>query len=244
MPEKKSAIIARSDDVTTTSVGEHMCASHVEVGNHATGAAVTIRARHILSVDGWENAGLRSHPDERFIDKIILGTIYSVNIKYNGPHVSHVSDNWKSAYILRDFVINSLHRDVKLGRKAGPFRQPPFENFVVSPMGAFKRKRSDLMTFHGRLAVPSMTLSPKMTAEWTIYQQTRSLTSSSGQVPVCIWLDWTSLTRISIYWCVQKIGIYSAPVGQTNKVRPFIILIKPYPSGFVPRPLYSHNLNH
>ena len=140
MPEKKSAIISRSDDVTTTSVGEHMCVSRVAVANHSTGAAVTIRARHILSAEGWENAGLRSNPDERFVDKIILGTIYSVNIKYNGPHVSHVPDNWKSAYILIDFVIKSLHRDVKLGRKAGPFRQPPFENFVVSPMGAFKRK--------------------------------------------------------------------------------------------------------
>ena len=111
--------------------------------NHATGAAVTIRAKRILSVEGWENAGLRSHPDERFVDKIISGTTYGVNIKYKGPQVSHMSDNWKSAYILRDVVINSLHRDVKLGRKAGPFRQPPFENFVVSPMGAFKRKRSD-----------------------------------------------------------------------------------------------------
>lgn len=32
--------------------------------------------------------------------------------------------------------------DVSRGRKAGPFAQPPFINFVGSPMGAFERKRS------------------------------------------------------------------------------------------------------
>ena len=36
----------------------------------------------------------------------------------------------------------SLRKDTHLGKKCGPFPFPPFDPFVVSPMGAFQRKRS------------------------------------------------------------------------------------------------------
>ena len=37
----------------------------------------------------------------------------------------------------------NIANEVKLGRIAGPFKEPPFENFQVSPLGLIPKKHSE-----------------------------------------------------------------------------------------------------
>ena len=64
-------------------------------------------------------------------------------IAYTGPRCPRIHNNWKSAFTHKEAVHKMLLYDVSRGRKAGPFDFPPFANFVGSPLGAFRRKRSE-----------------------------------------------------------------------------------------------------
>ena len=48
--------------------------------------------------------------------------------------------NLKSAYEHPDIVIDKLSKEIYTGRLAGPFNEPPFSNFVVSPIGLQPKK--------------------------------------------------------------------------------------------------------
>ena len=67
---------------------------------------------------------------------------HGVDIGYRGPRAFRLHDNWPSAYRNWKEVQASIQKDIDLGIKAGPFSQPPFTNFVGSPMGAYKKKHS------------------------------------------------------------------------------------------------------
>ena len=85
---------------------------------------------------------LNNHPDQNFAKTLLNHIVSGVPIGYSGPHEYRVSPNWPSAQQFSSHVEQVLLYDVSRGRKAGPFSQPPFTNFVGSPMGAFQRKRS------------------------------------------------------------------------------------------------------
>jgi hypothetical protein len=55
---------------------------------------------------------------------------------YNGPTLSHIMQNWRSLDVDRDKVKTCLLYDISKNWKVGPFKRPPFHNFVGSPMGA------------------------------------------------------------------------------------------------------------
>ena len=139
---EKSATISKLVDAASQVAVEPTCVSRVGVHSPITGAPVVVRAAPLLSVRGWYQAGLDTHPDKEFVNKIISGTRYGVNINYKGPCVTRECPNWKSVDTHRTAVLASLRNDTHLGKKCGPFPFPPFDPFVVSPMGAFQRKRS------------------------------------------------------------------------------------------------------
>ena len=53
-----------------------------------------------------------------------------------------VSDNWKSALDHPEVITEYLANEVAAECKDGPFTQPPFSNFVRSPMGIVTKKCS------------------------------------------------------------------------------------------------------
>jgi len=102
---------------------------------------VTLCARPTLSASNLQ-AGLASHPDRNFADTLVHACTNGVDIGYTGPRSLRLSSNWPSAHQYSSAVEDSLAKDIRLGRKLGPFSHPPCSNFVGSPMGAFPKKRS------------------------------------------------------------------------------------------------------
>ena len=86
--------------------------------------------------------GLEDHPDKVYVRRILDYVSSGVPIGYTGPRQYREHKNWPSSYQYSKAVTESIIKDVKKGRKAGPFYSPPFEHFVGSPMGAFPKKRS------------------------------------------------------------------------------------------------------
>ncbi len=62
-------------------------------------------------------------------------------LNYQGPRITTTAPNLGSAYENPDVVDDKLRKERELGRIAGPFDSPPFENLHISPLALFPRKR-------------------------------------------------------------------------------------------------------
>ena len=101
-----------------------------------------------LNADAFRR-GLQHHEDRAFVDYIITACTEGVDIGYRGPRYYREYDNWPSANTFYEHVQADIDKSLALGIKVGPFSQPPFPNFVGSPMGAFLRKRANkIRTIH------------------------------------------------------------------------------------------------
>ena len=94
-----------------------------------------------LNADAFQQ-GLLHHPDRDFATYIVRACLEGVDIGYKGPRFYREFSNWPSTITFDEHVKSSIDKEVAAGIKIGPFSQPPFRNFVGSPMGAFQRKRS------------------------------------------------------------------------------------------------------
>ena len=116
------------------------CANRAEDRNHAVIAETAVNVKPILNHDALSE-GLASHPDHAFVSRILEFCNNGVSIGYQGPRGFRDCSNWPSAQVFHDEIDQIIQNDINKGRKLGPFKTPPTENFVTSPMGAF-RKRS------------------------------------------------------------------------------------------------------
>ena len=137
----KSATITNSKNAATHSASAHTFARDVE--DQSLKACVpAIIARTPLNIEVWKSY-LSYHPDQQFASKLLDYLLNGVPLGYTGPRAFRLHKNWKSVQKYEHEVKHSIDRDVRLGRKHGPFSVPPFKTFVGSPMGAFIRKHSD-----------------------------------------------------------------------------------------------------
>ncbi|KAL9954485.1 hypothetical protein ACROYT_G042033 [Oculina patagonica] len=67
---------------------------------------------------------------------------YGACIGYTGPRVPRFCKNLPTALAQPDIVTSNLAKEVALGRIAGPYDNPPFPNFQVSPIGLVPKKHS------------------------------------------------------------------------------------------------------
>ena len=67
-----------------------------------------------------------------------------------------VSSNWPSALEHRAQVSKIINDDLRAGRLHGPFEAPPYDKFIVSPLGAFKKKGSSKVRLIHDLSFPSV----------------------------------------------------------------------------------------
>lgn len=118
-----------------------MFARNVEVQIQKTDVPA-ISTNSPFNIDTWK-AYLAYHPDGEFRSTLLDYLINGAPLGYTGPRNFRVHNNWKSVYKLNNEVKASIDKDVRLGRKAGPFPVPPLKHFVGSPMGAFLRKHSN-----------------------------------------------------------------------------------------------------
>ncbi len=84
---------------------------------------------------------LAHHPDREFHEYLLLGLIQGFN-----PGVecalsqNHICNNLQSALAESDTVNDLIAKEVKSGFMIGPFDEPPFKIFRISPIGIATRK--------------------------------------------------------------------------------------------------------
>ena len=71
---------------------------------------------------------------------LIQGFSYGFHFHYSNLRSSFESPNLLGAHDQPNIVTDKLHKEIEAGRIAGPFSAPPFDNFVVSPLGNVPKK--------------------------------------------------------------------------------------------------------
>ena len=131
---KQAGVVSQGANVPTS-------VEDAGVTNLSVPAACVQNHNPILNVQALVES-LRNHPDKDFVNTIVSYAQFGVPIGYSGSRHFRISKNWPSALKHKEAVQASIEKDCARGRKAGPFLQPPMQNFVGSPMGAFIKKRS------------------------------------------------------------------------------------------------------
>jgi hypothetical protein len=72
---------------------------------------------------------------------------HGFNLKASTNQSFH-SNNHKSAHQNPEIVTQKLQKELKAGRIAGPFPKPPFEPFMVSPLGLVPKKDGGFRVIH------------------------------------------------------------------------------------------------
>ena len=94
-----------------------------------------------VSVHNLEEA-LSGHPDKNFVSELCNLFTHGVHIGFQGQRAPRFSKNLPTAFANPEIVSSNLATEVSLGRMAGPFDSPPFQNFQVSPIGLVPKKNS------------------------------------------------------------------------------------------------------
>jgi hypothetical protein len=108
-----------------------------------------------FNAPAWKRM-LNGHPDPALQARVLIGLSAGVDVQYRGPRdVSrpHVR-NLPTALAHSAAVEADLAADVKLGRRAGPFKEPPLDHFIASPLGAVAKPGSDKIRIIHHLSYP------------------------------------------------------------------------------------------
>ena len=73
---------------------------------------------------------------------LYLGLTYGFKLHYHGPKISNFSKNHKSALLKPDEVLKKLQKEKAKKHIEGPFDSPPFDPFIVSPIGLVPKKET------------------------------------------------------------------------------------------------------
>lgn len=97
----------------------------------------------------WRTA-LRDHPDRALVDRLLTGISHGVDVAYTGARdrLRTSCRNLQSANERPEALEADLREDCRLGRKAGPFDDPPLPNFIASPLGAVPKKNGKIRVIH------------------------------------------------------------------------------------------------
>ena len=108
---------------------------------------VILQAQSPLNLDSFQHY-LACHLDRQWSQSLLWGICKGVDIGFQDERKTVWSGNWKSVVDNGSMVSDYLTTEVALGRKAGPFNQPPFSTYVGSPMGVVIKKHLDSVKYH------------------------------------------------------------------------------------------------
>ncbi len=91
----------------------------------------------------WHKS-LEDHPDKHYRDTMYTYLNEGVHIGFKGPQESIISHNWPSCDKYTDVVQQFINKNKQLGSVQEPFHKKDLPaNFRCSPLGAFKKRRSE-----------------------------------------------------------------------------------------------------
>ena len=75
---------------------------------------------------------------------LVDGFRFGFGIGYNGPKIRRsTAENILFSVGNKVILWNKVMKEVKLGRVAGPYKSPPFDNFIQSPVGLVPKSGRD-----------------------------------------------------------------------------------------------------
>ena len=83
---------------------------------------------------------LLSGYDPSIADRLVSGFQNGFQLHFQGQRLSRSSHNLQSAFENMSVVNNKLEKEILAGRIAGPFNEPPFSSFIISPLGVVPKK--------------------------------------------------------------------------------------------------------
>ena len=103
-----------------------------------------------INVELYETYLWQSGYDKKKTDYLIQGFKEGFDLHYQGPmDRNDMSKNIPLTVGTKTDLWNKVMKEVALKRFAGPYRQPPFKNFIQSPIGLVPKSNGDLrLIFH------------------------------------------------------------------------------------------------
>ncbi|KAG1925403.1 proline-rich protein 36-like [Pimephales promelas] len=106
---------------------------------------------------------LAHHPDSEFTEYLLSGLLHGFKPGVVCPLSQNIiCDNLQSALAEPDVVDNLIKKEVESGFMIGPFDEPPFENFRISPIGVATRKFSGKKRLIVDLSAPHKSMFPSI----------------------------------------------------------------------------------
>ena len=94
-----------------------------------------------VNVDQLNRLLIESDYDRKKTAKLIDGFTNGFELGYQGKtNIQRKAPNLKLAVGNETILWNKVMKEVKEGRFAGPFTEPPFKNFIQSPIGLVKKQ--------------------------------------------------------------------------------------------------------
>lgn len=97
---------------------------------------------------------MNEYPDQAAAERIRHGFTYGFSIHYSGPLKDFEAKNLKSAEAHPQVVRDKIKKEVAEGRVEGPFSDPPFEGFRVSPLGLVPKREPGQFRMIHHLSFP------------------------------------------------------------------------------------------
>ena len=88
-------------------------------------------------------------------DYLIKGFTTGFELEFSGERSKVVPKNLKSAIVMPDITESKVTEELNAGRIIGPFKEPPFKDQVVSPIGLHPKKTPGKFRLITHLSFPS-----------------------------------------------------------------------------------------
>ena len=107
----------------------------------------------VLNLDFW-TLWLPKVVEQSRVGPMLKGIVEGVPVGRAPCSATVEFPNWPSALECRDKVSEIIQTDLDTGRLLGPFDVPPFDNYVVSPMGAIPKRGGNRIRLIHDLSYP------------------------------------------------------------------------------------------
>ena len=97
---------------------------------------------------------LEQYPPRAQAEKLQTGFTQGFRLGFIGPRIGRDAPNLQSVRQRTQMALEKLDKEVSLGRMAGPFTTPPFENLCISPIGLVPKAEAGQFRLIHHLSYP------------------------------------------------------------------------------------------